>query len=132
MVFRYPNSLAHYDKLPEKQRTIFKPSKFRTSVIHIWITFVCKFNYSSFWCNRGIRINRNYLRIIITRIPRNQVSRLYANCHTTELQLIAQSKAYSDEIEMVLMTGENYVYRKNSKSWDTSNNCHNCPKIGKV
>ena len=23
-------------------------------------------------------------------------------------------------------------YRKNSKIWDTSNNCHNCPKIGKV
>ena len=24
------------------------------------------------------------------------------------------------------------LYRKNSKIWDTSNNCHNCPKIGKV
>ena len=24
------------------------------------------------------------------------------------------------------------AYRKNSKIWDTSNNCHNCPKIGKV
>ena len=24
------------------------------------------------------------------------------------------------------------MYRKNSKIWDTSNNCHNCPKIGKV
>ena len=23
-------------------------------------------------------------------------------------------------------------YRKNSKIWDTSNNCHKCPKIGKV
>ena len=23
-------------------------------------------------------------------------------------------------------------YRKNSKIWDTSNNCHNCPRIGKV
>ena len=23
-------------------------------------------------------------------------------------------------------------YRKNSKIWDTSNNCHNYPKIGKV
>ena len=23
-------------------------------------------------------------------------------------------------------------YRKNSKIWDTSNNCHDCPKIGKV
>ena len=23
-------------------------------------------------------------------------------------------------------------YRKNSTIWDTSNNCHNCPKIGKV
>ena len=26
----------------------------------------------------------------------------------------------------------NVQYRKNSKIWDTSNNCHNCPKIGKV
>ena len=27
----------------------------------------------------------------------------------------------------------NYIlYRKNSKIWDTSNNCHNYPKIGKV
>ena len=25
-----------------------------------------------------------------------------------------------------------HSYRKNSKIWDTSNNCHNCPKIGKV
>ena len=25
-----------------------------------------------------------------------------------------------------------FDYRKNSKIWDTSNNCHNCPKIGKV
>ena len=24
------------------------------------------------------------------------------------------------------------LYRKNSKIWDTSNNCHNCPKIEKV
>ena len=24
------------------------------------------------------------------------------------------------------------VYRKNSKIWDTSNNCHNCPKNRKV
>ena len=23
------------------------------------------------------------------------------------------------------------TYRKNSKIWDTSNNCHNCPKIEK-
>ena len=23
-------------------------------------------------------------------------------------------------------------YRKNSKIWDTSNNCHNCPKNNKV
>ena len=23
-------------------------------------------------------------------------------------------------------------YRKNSKNWDTSNNCHNCPKNRKV
>ena len=23
-------------------------------------------------------------------------------------------------------------YRKNSKIWDTSNNCHNCPKNRKV
>ena len=27
---------------------------------------------------------------------------------------------------------EKRKYRKNSKIWDTSNNCHNCPKIGKV
>ena len=26
----------------------------------------------------------------------------------------------------------NAKYHKNSKSWDTSNNCHNRPKIGKV
>ena len=25
-----------------------------------------------------------------------------------------------------------YNYRKNSKIWDTSNNCHNCPKNRKV
>ena len=25
-----------------------------------------------------------------------------------------------------------FVYRKNSKIWDTSNNCHNCPKNRKV
>ena len=24
------------------------------------------------------------------------------------------------------------AYRKNSKIWDTSNNCHNCPKNRKV
>ena len=24
------------------------------------------------------------------------------------------------------------IYRKNSKIWDTSNNCHNCPKNRKV
>ena len=24
-----------------------------------------------------------------------------------------------------------FHYRKNSKIWDTSNNCHNCPKIEK-
>ena len=24
------------------------------------------------------------------------------------------------------------MYHKNSKIWDTSNNCHNCPKNGKV
>ena len=24
------------------------------------------------------------------------------------------------------------MYRKNSKIWDTSNNCHNCPKNSKV
>ena len=24
------------------------------------------------------------------------------------------------------------VYRKNSKIWDTSNNCHNCPKNLKI
>ena len=28
--------------------------------------------------------------------------------------------------------GQSLSYRKNSKIWDTSNNCHNCPKIGKV
>ena len=29
--------------------------------------------------------------------------------------------------------GKHYVkYRKNSKIWDTSNNCHNCPKNKKV
>ena len=26
----------------------------------------------------------------------------------------------------------NLNYRKNSKIWDTSNNCHNCPKNRKV
>ena len=26
----------------------------------------------------------------------------------------------------------NMNYRKNSKIWDTSNNCHNCPKNRKV
>ena len=31
-----------------------------------------------------------------------------------------------------LFTLNVWVYRKNSKIWDTSNNCHNCPKIGKV
>ena len=25
-----------------------------------------------------------------------------------------------------------FTYRKNSKIWDTSNNCHKCLKIGKV
>ena len=27
---------------------------------------------------------------------------------------------------------EDNSYRKNSKIWDTSNNCHNCPKNRKV
>ena len=26
----------------------------------------------------------------------------------------------------------NFTYRKNSKIWDTSNNCHNCPENRKV
>ena len=28
--------------------------------------------------------------------------------------------------------GKIWRYRKNSKIWDTSNNCHNCPKNRKV
>ena len=32
-------------------------------------------------------------------------------------------------ISLSLGDGE---YRKNSKIWDTSNNCHNCPKNRKV
>ena len=27
--------------------------------------------------------------------------------------------------------GKKSTYRKNSKIWDTLNNCHNCPKIEK-
>ena len=31
----------------------------------------------------------------------------------------------------VAVTVKVLCYRKNSKIWDTSNNCHNCPKIEK-
>ena len=39
-----------------------------------------------------------------------------------------------ETVEVSLMSSSlnNSTYRKNSKIWDTSNNCHNCPKIGKV
>ena len=33
-------------------------------------------------------------------------------------------------VKYVLIRKE--IYRKNSKIWDTSNNCHNCPKNRKV
>ena len=35
-------------------------------------------------------------------------------------------------MQMFLYTLSQTVYRKNSKIWDTSNNCHNCPKNRKV
>ena len=42
-------------------------------------------------------------------------------------------------INFTFRTNENFIifgcpntYRKNSKIWDTSNNCHNCPKNRKV
>ena len=41
------------------------------------------------------------------------------------------SSLFLDNIVTCLFRLEDF-YRKNSKIWDTSNNCHNCPKIGKV
>ena len=40
------------------------------------------------------------------------------DCNVIRISLIAAQPKYS--------------YRKNSKIWDTSNNCHNCPKNRKV
>ena len=42
------------------------------------------------------------------------------------------SNCYMYIQQMILQHTLPYEYRKNSKIWDTSNNCHNCPKIGKV
>ena len=42
---------------------------------------------------------------------------------TAEFRKIVSSKLYHIE---------NSDYRKNSKIWDTSNNCNNCPKNRKV
>ena len=39
---------------------------------------------------------------------------------------------YFDVIEVAWLHGVIGKYRKNSKIWDTSNNCHNCPKDRKV
>ena len=41
----------------------------------------------------------------------------------------------SDEVLVALisfLSSQENSYRKNSKIWDTSNNCHNCPKNRKV
>ena len=51
------------------------------------------------------------------RLPHleNREGRVCFQCH----QLLAQGMLFKP-------------YRKNSKIWDTSNNCHNCPKIEKL
>ena len=41
-------------------------------------------------------------------------------------------RVLSDEVYPYNFSKIKCSYRKNSKIWDTSNNCHNCPKIGKV
>ena len=37
-----------------------------------------------------------------------------------------------DRLAEVEFNWSHYIYSKNSKIWDTSNNCHNCPKNRKV
>ena len=37
-----------------------------------------------------------------------------------------------EKTDLVSLVSEDDSYRKNSKIWDTSNNCHNCPKNRKV
>ena len=53
---------------------------------------------------------------------------LYDNTQTQKVS----SKSVPMRPELWLMVTENGYYRKNSKIWETSNNCHNCPKNRKV
>ena len=39
---------------------------------------------------------------------------------------------YSRVVSGLILGFTELKYRKNSKIWDTSNNCHNCPKNRKV
>ena len=42
--------------------------------------------------------------------------------------IIAQNQSFLQGLHRPLQLLPNGSYRKNSKIWDTSNNCHNCPK----
>ena len=46
--------------------------------------------------------------------------------------LIWFSTVFSDSVPVHSVESCDILYRKNSKIWDTSNNCHNCPKNRKV
>ena len=43
---------------------------------------------------------------------------------------VVSGRCYGDNVSLRAM--EPRLYRKHSKIWDTSNNCHNCPKNRKV
>ena len=96
----------------------------------------------------GLSLPRN---IVVRLTDRSDMtSAVYRNNKTTTIRTYTIGRAFGtlfDSVPLVSMltngTESNKVpnkedlapltdYRKNSKIWDTSNNCHNCPKIGKV
>ena len=51
--------------------------------------------------------------------------------HTNLGQTVQETDTLQDEHKK-FEAAASVSYRKNSKIWDTSNNCHNCPKNRKV
>ena len=76
----------------------------------------------------------------LTGAPQYKVKLFWSKCLQDQKEnwkLLCSNKAlvlaYLVHVQNYFLETENYkIYRKNSKIWDTSNNCHNCPKIGKV
>ena len=70
-------------------------------------------------------------RITETVLAESHLSRTTVSAENKRLWTISAEAKYNGQSRQEAKICKP-VYRKNSKSWDTSNNCHNCPKIGKV